>query len=131
VQNIQPSIFELLSAIASEIPGCISTSVVDIESGMSLAAITRQDSLSAAGADAFHCDVYRSLQRAASALEGQQHPEAIVIMSQRAVFISLPFGGTPYFWHVVTPLDTTIGFTQALMRKYYHQVDHSLRILMS
>lgn len=127
----QPTIFELLSAIAAEIPGCVATSIVDIESGMSLASISGADPLAAEGADAFHCDVYRSLQRAASALEGNQHAEAVVIMSQQAVFISLPFGGTPYFWHVVTPLDTTIGFTQALMRKYYHQVDSTVRSLMS
>jgi predicted regulator of Ras-like GTPase activity (Roadblock/LC7/MglB family) len=127
----QPTIFELLSVIAAEIPGCIATSIVDIESGMSLASIAGNDPLAAEGADAFHCDVYRSLQRAASSLEGNQHAEAVVIMSQHAVFISLPFGGTPYFWHVVTPLDTTIGFTQALMRKYYHQVDHTVRTLMA
>jgi hypothetical protein len=129
--NPPPSVFELLNTVAAEIPGCIATSVVDIETGLSLACVTRSNSLAAEGADAFHCDVYRSLQRAASALEGQQHPEAVVIMSQRAAFISLPFGGTPYFWHVITPLDTTIGFTQALMRKYYHQIDHALRILIT
>jgi predicted regulator of Ras-like GTPase activity (Roadblock/LC7/MglB family) len=123
-----PTLNELLAQIAQEVPGCLMTSVVDLDSGLALASVSH-DSLAAAGADAYHADIYRALYRAASALEGAQHPEAVVLMSHHAVFLSVPFGGTTCFWHVVTRIDTTIGFTQALIRKYYHAMEQATRAL--
>lgn len=121
------TIFELLHRVASDIPGCLHTSVVDIESGMSLAAVSLgQDSLSAAGADAYQSDLFRLIEQASEGLESNGAPESVVIIGESAVFISSPFPHTTYFWHVVTSIDTTIGFTQAIMRKYQQPLIDSI-----
>ncbi len=126
----QHSIFEILQQVAQNIPGCLMTSVVDADSGMSLASVS-QDTLSAATADAYHADLYRSIERSMNMLENPKPVEGVVLVGESAVFISAPFLESTYFWHVVTDLDTTVGFTQALMRKYRPQVEESLRQVLA
>ena len=119
------TIFDLLEQVAQNIPGCLMTSVVDAQHGMSLASVSR-DSLSAATADAYHSDLYKSLHTSMRMLESTQHVEGIVLVGDDAIFLSFPFEDSSYFWHVVTDLDTTIGFTQALMKKFRPMVTQSL-----
>lgn len=121
------TIFELLHRVAHDIPGCLHTSVVDIESGMSLAAISPgQDNLGAAGADAYQSDLFRQIRQASEGLQSKRLPESVVIIGEMSIFISSPFPQTTYFWHVVTSIDTTIGFTQAIMRKYQQPLIDSI-----
>lgn len=121
------SIFEILKQVAQNIPGCIHTSVVDIDSGMSLAAVSPgHEALGAAGADAYQSDMFRFIQKANNALDAPQATESIVLIGESSVFIATPFHGTAYFWHVVTSIETTIGFTQAIMRKYQQPLEESM-----
>ena len=121
------TIFEILHRVAQDIPGCLHTSVVDLDSGMSLAAVSPgQDSLTAAGGDAYQSDMFRLIGQAAEGLKSSPVPESVVLIGERSIFISSPFPQTSFFWHVVTSIDTTIGFTQAIMRKYQQPLVESI-----
>ncbi len=125
------SIFEVLRQAAHDIPGCLIASVVDGQSGMSLAAVCAEDTSLADSADAYHADLYRLVYNAMDALDRPMLPDGIVLIAEQAIFISTPFPGSPYFWHVVTRIDTTVGFTQAIMRKYQDRVLASMREVLS
>lgn len=126
----QNSIFEVLQQVAANIPGCLFTSIVDADSGMSLASVSPRGE-DAAGADAFHSDLYRLIQRSMQMLESPQPIEGVVLVGDSAIFLSIPFPNSTYFWHMATDLDTTVGFTQALMRKYSGAVTQSLGQLLA
>ncbi|MEM1350436.1 MAG: hypothetical protein AAGI01_17885 [Myxococcota bacterium] len=124
------SIFAVLQQIAQTIPGCRLTSVVDAETGMAIASVSAEGvGSAAAGADAYHADMYRFVGRAMDALGAPQDVESLVLVGDYSVFISLPFNER-YFWHVVTTRETTVGYTQAMMRRYSVQVAESVRGLV-
>lgn len=126
----QPSIFDVLERVTQQIPGCLMTSVVDLDSGISLATVGASGSMTSAEADAYHSDLYRLIERSMAMLESHQPVEGLVLMGRSATFVSAPLGDSGHFWHVATEVDTTIGFTQALMRKYQADVTQSLGQLL-
>ena len=85
-----------------------------------------------AGADAYHSDLYRLLGGVLRDLDSAQTPRGVVLTSREAVFISLPLPlpETGYLWHVVTDRKTTVGFTQAVMRKHASRIEDSIRGLL-
>lgn len=124
------SLHNLLNELAGELPGCLHTSVVDTRTGLSLAASSRTDPMNAAGADAFHTDLYRLGRQAAHDLSRADEVEEMVLTSEEAVFLSTPVETTGYLWLVVTEPDSTVGFTQAMMRKHLGRIEASLRELV-
>ena len=124
------SLFELLERIAEQLPGCLHTSVVDRETGLALAAVSQGDPLDSAGADAYHSDLYRLSTFAAIGLPKSSQAEGIVLTGKRSVFVSLPLGETGFVWLVVTKRETTVGFTQAIMRKRGDEIAESLAVLV-
>ena len=124
------SIFDLLQSVASELPGCLSTSIVAADSGLPLASIARgMDDDSAAASDAFHSNVYRNATTAIGELGAQQEIEGIVIEGVKATYLSIPLGDTGFFWHVATESGTTLGFTQAVMRKRRDEIRRGVQAL--
>lgn len=126
----QPSIFDVLQHLSSSVPGCLMMSVVDVDSGMSLAAVHHPEIQGVDAADAYHGELYRLIERSMSMLESSQGVEHLVLVGDGAIYLSSPLPNTRYFWHVVTSADTTVGFTQALMRKYQPEIERSLQELM-
>lgn len=124
------SLQDTLKKLAGQLPGCLHTSVIDGTTGLALAASSEVDALDAAGADAFHSDLYRLGRQAAHALPGADAIEEIVITSGEATCVSIPVEETGYLWLVVTKRDSTVGFIQALMRKYVFRIEESLRSLV-
>jgi len=124
------SLFDLLRNVADELPGCVATSVVGKEDGLPLASVSHGHSEDAAAADAFHSDVYRMVERALGELGRDAPVEGIVLLGDEMTYVSLPVEDT-YFWHVVTKSDTTLGFTQALMRRYRGQIESGVADLFS
>lgn len=124
------SLFELLHQVSEQLPGCIHTSVVDLETGLALAAVSEGDPLDSAGADAFHSDLYRLSQTAAEDFSSGATPDGIVLTSGKSIFVSQPLEGTGFVWLVVTKRETTVGFTQAIMRKKSSQIAESLQALV-
>lgn len=116
------SLITLLQTIADELPGCELTSVVSLDTGLSLAAATTADPNDAAAADAFHSELYRLTRNALAEAGAVSEIEDVVVQGGRRTFVSSPLGDSGYFWHVSTRSDTTLGFTQAVMRKYRDEV---------
>lgn len=119
------SLFDLLRKVADELPGCVATSVVGKDDGLPLASVSSEHSEDAAAADAFHSDVYRVVERALDELGRDAPVEGIVLQGDEMIYVSLPVDDL-YFWHVVTKSDTTLGFTQALMRRYRSQIENGI-----
>ncbi len=120
----------LLERLASRLPGCLHTSVIDRETGLALASVSETDPLDAAGVDAYHNDLYRLAQEAVVKIPGSSQTQGMVISGKEAVFISNPVGRSGYLWLVVTDADATVGFTQAMMRKHLGAVTESVDELM-
>lgn len=125
------SVFDVLNLVRSELPGFVSTSVVTLENGLQLANVCVVDADDAAAADAFHSDIYRATHRALREIQGaDRRTDGIVLMSEHHMFLSVPLDDE-FFWHVVTQAETTLGFTQAVMRKYREPVRAAVRQLFS
>lgn len=124
------TLYELLTEITTELPGWLHTSVVDRETGMSLASLSQGDPLEAAGADAFHSDLYRMTTALLEGLPLGEQADSMVLSSQRATFVSVPMAEMNYLWLVVTERRMTVGFTQALMRKHQARIEESVRALL-
>ncbi len=84
----------------------------------------------AAGADAFHSDLYRSAVGALEELGSTEPVQHVVVQGRATTFISCPLGDSGFFWHVVTDSRTTLGFTQAVMRKYREEIEAGTRSLV-
>lgn len=125
------TLHELLEELAAEFPDCLHTSVIDADTGLSLAANSETDPVDAAGADAFHTDLYRLGRNAARELAEPADVEEMVLSSREATFVSTPVADTGYLWLIVTKADATVGFTQAMMRKHMGRIEDSLGELLS
>lgn len=125
-----PALQDVLEQVADAIPGCLFTSVVDSDSGMSLAMAGGYDELSASSADAYQSELHRAIHRMIDAVMIQEPLETVVLIASGMVFVSIPLQRSAFFWHVVTSVDTTIGFTRAVLRKSQGQVIEAIRPLM-
>lgn len=123
------TLFEILGDLQRELPGCRLSSVVDRETGVALASVSSTEPLDGAAADAFHSDLYRVTGGALGALGFGEASGGFVLTGNEAILVSVPLEGTGYFWHVATDRLTTVGFTQAMMRKHRGRVLESLRQL--
>lgn len=125
------SLFELLHHVTREIPECVHTSVIDRDSGMALASVSPLVSSDAAAAsDAYQSDILRALEQAQEALEIQSGVESMMLVSQTNVFIAIPLSQGQHIWHVVTSINTTVGFTQAIMRKHRAALQQSMMTIV-
>ena len=120
------SLHNLLEELAGQLPGCLHTSIIDAQTGLSLAASSETEPMNAAGTDAFHTDLYRLGRQVAGQVSEEGEVEEMVLSSHRAVFVSTPVKGNGFLWLVVTEPDATVGFTQAMMRKHVARVEESL-----
>lgn len=125
-----PTLFDIIQEVTAQVPGCLHTSVVDGATGLSLASVSDGDPLDAAGADAYHNDLYRLTELALEGLPLSGTAKGIVLTSRESTFISAPVEQTGYLWLVVTKRATAVGFTQAIMRKYVGRIEESLQALI-
>lgn len=123
-------LFDVLRKMADELPGCELTSVVAFDTGLSLACVSSSPD-GAAAADAFHSELYRVAGRAMTEIGIDAPIEDVVVQGDRHVYVSSPIGNTGYFWHVATGVETTLGFTQALMRKYRDDIEAGVKELIA
>ena len=123
-------LFSVLEDISAQLPGCKMASIVDLESGMQLACVADGKATSAAGADAFKSELYRKVDELVPLLNAQGSLESVVLESEATTFVSEPVGETGYFWHVATDANTTLGFVQAIMRKFRGRVLESVNTLV-
>lgn len=124
------SLYELLEGITHQLPGCRLASVVQQETGMPLVSISGDASLDSAGVDAYHGDLYHVIGRALKELGYEESVQGVVLTGKHAIFVSLPLEDTGFFWHVATERTTTVGFTQAVMRKHASAVQVALLALL-
>ncbi len=125
------TLFDLLQSTSDELPGCLTASIVSLDSGLPLATISNLDDDDAAAADAFHSEVYRNVGAALKELGAEQAVKGMVIEGDNATSISLPLADSGFFWHIVTESRTTLGFTQAVMRKHLETVTSGVHELFS
>lgn len=122
-------LFEVLQNVANELPDCQLTSVVSLDSGLALASLS-PGAADAAAADAFHSQLYKLVAQALREVGSGAPVDDVVVHGERNTFVSVPLGETGYFWHVVTASSTTLGFTQAVMRKYCDEIAAGTRSLV-
>lgn len=101
-------------------------SIVDLESGMQLASVAGALSAQAAGADAYQSELYRRINGLVEVLGAEGAPEMVVMECDQSTFVSELVGESGYFWHIATDVSTTLGFTQAIMRKFRGRVTESV-----
>ena len=117
---------ELLDSVREELPQCELTSVVSLQTGLSLAASGSRPAVDAATADAFSGELYRLIAN----LFPEERPDDVVVRGPSHVFVSTRLDDTGYFWHLSTRAEVTLGFTQAVMRKYQQRVTDAVGTLL-
>jgi hypothetical protein len=123
-------LFSVLQDLSAQLPGCKMASIVELASGMQLACVAEGVATSAAGADAFQSELHRKVEELVPTLDCEGPLESVVLESDETTFISEPIGTTGYFWHVATDSETTLGFTQAIMRKFRGRILDSVNTLV-
>jgi predicted regulator of Ras-like GTPase activity (Roadblock/LC7/MglB family) len=122
-------LFKLLKEVRNDLPGCKLASIVDLESGMELAAVSEFQGHRTEGTDAFLSDLYRVMHSAMPSFNLEGDVQAVVLDADKTTFVSEPIAETNYFWHVATDHETTLGFVQAIMRKYRERIEEGVREL--
>lgn len=123
-------LFHILEELSNQLPGCKMASIVDLQTGMQLASVGGAGGAKAAGADAFQSELYNQLGGLSEALGAVGEPEMLVVESGQTTFVSELIGESGYLWHVATDAETTLGFTQAIMRKYRERVTQGVAQLV-
>lgn len=119
-------LFGVLEELAAQLPGCKMASIVDLNSGMQLASVAGELSAQAAGADAYQSELYRRIDDLVGVLGTDGAPEMVVMECEQSTFVSELIGQSGYFWHIATDVSTTLGFTQAIMRKFRGRIAESV-----
>ena len=57
--------------------------------------------------------------------------ESLVLESDGTTYLSEPIGESGYFWHVATAGETTLGFVQAIMRKFRERLLDDVHALVA
>lgn len=112
------SLMKLLDRVRGELPNCDMASVVNAQSGLALAASMNAAASDGAAADAFTSQLVRDLAEAANDAGVDGTPEDVVLQGASRIMVLQPLDGSGFYWLVSTAATTTLGFTQAVMRKY-------------
>ena len=125
------SLFKFLGAIASDLPGCLSTSIVSVETGLALANVSAIDVEESAGVDAYLALALQESDRLIQSMKLNDSVSSLVVRGQRVTVVSVSLGDAGYMWNVVTESDTTLGFTQAVLRKHTQTARELVRTFLA
>lgn len=111
-------LLDVLQAFSADVPDFLASSVVSRDDGTALASVTASPRVEVMGADAWLAEVFIRHEAALNALRVNDATEDVFITTRRALLIARPLPDTPWFWHVVTGTQTSLGLTRAIMRKF-------------
>jgi hypothetical protein len=121
------SLFDFLGAIAADLPGCLSTSIVSLETGLALANVASIHSEDSAGSDAYLALVLQQSADLISSMQIDGPVTSVVVCGDQTTAVSVALGDAGYMWNVVTDSTTTLGFTQAVLRKHTRTAEGLVR----
>jgi predicted regulator of Ras-like GTPase activity (Roadblock/LC7/MglB family) len=111
-------LFDILNRFKAEVPHFISTDIVEIESGMSIAGGSVDPTFDASVASACYAEVVKSNARALDLIGiGANSTEDILITTTNA-YLLLRMIGNRHYLGLALSRQGTLGFARALMVKY-------------
>lgn len=112
------TLFEVLNRFKAEVPHFISTDIVEIDSGMSIAGGSIDPNFDASVASACYAEVVKSNARALDLIGiGANATEDILITTSNA-YLLLRMIGNRHYLGLALGRQGTLGFARALMVKY-------------
>lgn len=112
------SIVSVLEKFRTEVPHFISTDIVEIDSGMSLAGLASDPNFDAAAASASYAEVMKANFRALDLLGiGASATEDILITTGPA-YLLLRMLGPRHYHGVAISRQGTLGFARTMMQRY-------------
>jgi len=112
------TLFELIQQFRSEIPQFISTDIVEIETGMSIAGGSVDPTFDSSAASACYAEVVKSNSRALDIMGiGAGNCEDILITTKGA-FLLLRMIGPRHYHGVAITRQGTLGYARTIMQKY-------------
>lgn len=112
------SILSVLEKFRSEVPHFVSSDVVEIDSGMSLAGLSADPNFDAAAASASYAEVVKANSRALDLLGiGATATEDILITTGPA-YILIRMLGKGHYHGVAISRAGTLGFARTMMQRY-------------
>lgn len=112
---------QLIEQLKKEITGFISTDVVDIESGLSVAGGSISQDFDSEMASASYADVVKANENALRFLGGDTtvgETEDILITTSKAYLLLLMFPGKKYYHGLAISRDGNLAFARIIMKKY-------------
>ncbi len=122
-----PTLIDILKEFAAEVPGFMSTSVVNRADGTNIGSAAEREGFDPEATDAYFTEMLEKHDRAMKALGLESDTEDVLTTTQDALFLARPLGETDYFWILTTARHGgSMGFSRAVMRKYHDRIAESL-----
>ncbi|MBD3290935.1 hypothetical protein GF337_19165 [candidate division KSB1 bacterium] len=112
---------QLIDEMKHELSGFISTDVVEVESGISVAGGSISPDFDSDVASKKYAEVLKAHQKAAQALGGKKtvgETEDILITTTMAYLILIPFPDGKYYHGLAISRDGNLAFARLVMKKY-------------
>ena len=108
----------LLRELASDVDHLISTSVVDIDSGMPLASITNDPTLDATAAAASYAQVVKANANALRFLDMDPGATEDIVITTHTFYALIRLLGPGHYHSVLMGKQASLGLTRSIMGKY-------------
>ncbi len=112
---------DLIDEMKQEISGFISTDIVEIEQGISVAGGSISPDFNSKVASKKYADVVKAHEKAAQALGGSKvvgKTEDILITTTKSYLIILPFPNGKYYHGIAISREGNLAYARLVMRKY-------------
>ncbi len=112
-------ITQILTQLASEMPGFLACALVDKEEGLTIAEQKSEQDFEVSITAAYSVELLRAQKRALESINEQDESIEIFAFTKNYLFISKSVGDTPFYLHLVLKREKAVlGLVFAFLRRY-------------
>ena len=109
---------ELIEEFKKQVPGFISTDIVSLEDGLSVAGGSIDPNFDSSIASAYYATVASAFEKTCNAIDKTLEPDDILISTDKFYILIRLLSDTGYYHGLAAKLDTNVGMCRLLMKKY-------------
>lgn len=119
-------ISEILEDFRKEIPGFISTDVVNMSDGISIAGGSIDPKFDASVAAAYYSTVANAFLKTIDAIDPSMEAEDLLITTDKLLVLLRVLGKTGYFHGLAVAIDSNLGMCRLIMKKYESIIEKAM-----
>ena len=117
---------ELLESFKKEIPGFISTDVVNISDGLSIGGGSIDPKFDASIAAAYYATVASAYIKTCHAIDATMEPEDILITTDQMIILIRVIANNTFFHGLAVTPESNLGMCRLIMKKYEEEIIKAL-----